>query len=454
MTAARARWDAGDLARRLCRVLDVARQVVERLAADGYADGEQPSNNLRAEKVISETALLLLATASACGGYPPVHARAVQLARQLIPHARSERIRLAVCTQPALALDYAHAHICLTALGHPDQGFDALLRQSTAALAATGHERPPHRALEQCWSEDLWRGPDAPRRRFAGVLLGQSQLAFPLDLLDGQREDVYAFTHALFYCTRFGHHPLRLPRPRRLILAQAEGALARCLDEQDYDLAGELLLAWPLTGKSWSPAATFGFRVLARVEDAAGFLPAPVTRLERLQRLQGSARLDYLLATSYHTTYVMGLLCAAALRPARAPPRTIAAAGARRGNGMAARLLAQRDAEGPSMHWHEQLAQISDAERDAVAGLQLDIALHRARRRDDFAAMHQLLRLAQAAKLSDSPVAGQAAQMLERLATLHELRTSCSLNRHAAGAPPCNPSADARRTPMPVKAGH
>jgi hypothetical protein len=82
---------------------------------------------------------------------------------------------------------------------------------------------------------------------------------------------------------------------------------------KDYDLGGEVLLAWPLTGKTWSPAATFGLQVLTQVEDKAGFLPSPGTRLDRLNTLQGDERTDYLLATAYHTAYVMGLLSAAAL---------------------------------------------------------------------------------------------------------------------------------------------
>jgi len=76
-----------------------------------------------------------------------------------------------------------------------------------------------------------------------------------MDLLNGSRDDVYAFTHALMYVTDFNIRPRRLPRRRAAILAEAEAALARCLDEQDYDLGGEVLLAWPLTGRSWSPGS-------------------------------------------------------------------------------------------------------------------------------------------------------------------------------------------------------
>jgi hypothetical protein len=80
-----------------------------------------------------------------------------------------------------------------------------------------------------------------------------------MDLLSGSREDIYAFTHALMYVTGFNISPWRLPRARAVILEEAEAALGRCLDEQDYDLGGELLLAWPLTRATCSAAAAFGF---------------------------------------------------------------------------------------------------------------------------------------------------------------------------------------------------
>jgi hypothetical protein len=127
------------------------------------------------------------------------------------------------------------------------------------------------------------------------------------------------------YAADFNIYPQSLPRPRPVLLAEAEAALARALDEEDYDISGELILAWPLTGTTWDDTATFGFHVLASVEDQAGFLPAPAVRLERLSTLQGQERGQYLSATAYHTAYVMGLLCAAVLGEGRAPPRRLPA---------------------------------------------------------------------------------------------------------------------------------
>src|SRR3569833_1855631 len=102
----------------------------------------------------------------------------------------------------------------------------------------------------------------------------------PVDLLHGTREDLNAFTHALMYATCFNSAPWGINIESFEILDEAEAMLARCLDEQDYDLAGELLLAWPLTGSDWSALATFAFNVLLRVEDEASFLPSPATCLD------------------------------------------------------------------------------------------------------------------------------------------------------------------------------
>jgi hypothetical protein len=146
-------WDQQDLARRLCHALDIGTQAVERLAAKGYTDSVEPGNNVRPEKVIAESALLLLA-ASDAAEHGNVRARIEKVAQVLIPYARSER------------------------------------------------------------------------------------------------------------------------------MAEAEVALARCLDEQDYDLAGEVLprivrsedfLAWPLSSRSWSAAASFGFPSSGARRGRSGF---------------------------------------------------------------------------------------------------------------------------------------------------------------------------------------
>src|SRR5260370_8011550 len=141
-------WSKEDRAGGVCDGRDSARQGLESLAQEGYTDPEEPGNSVRPEKLVSETAFFLLAASTAADG-SEVRERIEGVAQLLIPHARSERMLLGLCLHPALALHYAHAHICLASLGFPDPGFDALLRQSVGAQARAGRERVPHRMLEQ-----------------------------------------------------------------------------------------------------------------------------------------------------------------------------------------------------------------------------------------------------------------------------------------------------------------
>lgn len=414
-------WDHQDLEARLCHALDIAGRAIQRLAEHGYVDPDDKSNDpVRPEKVISEAAILLL-SASTVDSREPVRMRVQNLARLLIPHARSERMRLGICLQPALALDYASAHVCLKRTGYPDRAFDVLLDEALKSQAAQGRERVPHRMLEQEWLREhcgtgTCRRTDFRRRAIAARY---SALSFPLDLLTCSRDDIYAFTHAMMYVTDFNLAPRRLPRHRKTILTEAEAALAGCLDNEDYDLGGEVLLSWPLTGNSWSPAAAFAFRVLTSTEDAAGFLPTPITRLNRLNQLDGDSRTDYLLATAYHTIFVMGLLCAAALQRGRTPPRSIPARRAVRGS--ADRILSTLDADGRKTHWRDQFALLSDRERDTLAGFLLIIALRRKTQERDYASVAGLLREGHALGLTDMPAGSQAAELLQRLATFSSL---------------------------------
>jgi Domain of unknown function (DUF6895) len=420
----------GDLARRLGHALDIARQAVDRLAAKGYTDSQDPNHNLRPEKVISETAFLLLGASAACD-HPEVQERIRNVAEILVPRARSERMVLGLCLEPALALDYAQAHICLTRLGYPDSAFDAVLRQSLEALARKGRERPPHRALEQEWLLRGWEGGPPPSAREFSLAARHSVLGRPMDLLSGSQDDVYAFTHALIYVTDFNLKPRPLPRSASEILAEAEAALGRCLDEEDYDLGGEVLLAWPLARRRWSAAAAFGFRVLAAVEDQAGFLPSSGTRLERLNELSGDERAEYLLATAYHTAYVMGLVCAGALKLGKAPPARIPTNG--RTTGSAGPILQFIDADGKSPHWRQEFEQLASPERDALAGLLLAIALRRQVSRRDFAGLRELLAVGSRLDLVDCPAASQAAQLLERVASAAPLLLEARRRSQAAG---------------------
>src|ERR1700731_4005971 len=115
-----------------------------------------------------------------------------------------------------------------------------------------------------------------------------------------------------------------LPRPTEEFLSESAAVLARALIVEDYDLAAEALMAWPLTSSAWAPTAAFGFRVPAPLEARGGFLPAGRSASKQLLQLAGHDKTKYALAASYPTAYVMGMLCALSLKPDMASPFEIA----------------------------------------------------------------------------------------------------------------------------------
>ena len=446
-------WDEDDLVQRLCQTLDFAERALRQLADSGYTDKVEQEATVRPEKLIAETGVLLLA-ASAVSSYAAVGPRILRVASLLVPHARSQRILRGICLEPAVALDYATAHICLKRVGFYDSDFDAMLDLSVGSNASDGRERAPHRMLEQEWLRQSWLYPEGLVRLRTTPMVTNSVLNRTIDLFHGTREDVYCFTHALMYLTDFNLYPRSLPRCRQAILAEAEGMLARCLDEQDYDLAAEVLLAWPLTGETWSPAAAFAFRVISRVEKAAGFLPAPTTRIARMKSLNKQTGSKYFLATAYHTVYVMGLLCAASLSPDRLPPQRIPKGPVKAGAMNA--VLEHIDPETRRAHWQEEFDELEPAEREPLADFVFSIGLHRAFGRRDFAAMQQLLSAGAALGLTDTPIASQAAEMMSRVAQLanHLALSDCSCTEAGSGfVPGINNSSDSSSEAFAAQAG-
>jgi hypothetical protein len=123
----------------------------------------------------------------------------------------------------------------------------------------------------------------------------------------------------------------------------------------------------------------------------------------------------YLLASAYHTVCVMGLLCAASLRPGRTPPGDIprnALAG-----GSAGLILPFLMDDGKRPHWWDVLDQLDGAQRDSMAELLLNVAIRRKVRTRAFGEVHKVLELGYAVGLADTPASRQAAELLERFAT-------------------------------------
>ena len=197
-------------------------------------------------------------------------------------------------------------------------------------------------------------------------------LELPSDIVGGSRDEAYAFTHLLFYLTDFGYRSVPgIVDLQSTVLGEAEGLLARYLDAEDYDLSGELLMTWPLLGAQWSPAAAFGFRVLA----SSGRRDWPTSlwehNLARLEKLGGDEAARYALGTAYHTAFVMGFLCAISLRSGRNTPARISA----RGYDKAWVRELEPFLEVDQGHWYPVFSECDDAEKGMLFPVLCQIAI-------------------------------------------------------------------------------
>ncbi|MCP2937535.1 hypothetical protein NK983_33055, partial [Salmonella enterica subsp. enterica serovar Typhimurium] len=66
-----------------------------------------------------------------------------------------------------------------------------------------------------------------------------------------------------------------VPLPLDELTGYLESWLIIYIDREDYDIAGELLLAWTLTGRPFNDVALFAWHCLQHIEQRVGFLPAP-----------------------------------------------------------------------------------------------------------------------------------------------------------------------------------
>jgi hypothetical protein len=423
-------WRRADLARRLQRALALAGRALDAAAApdDRAADDALPSSirPLVLAKVVAETGILLRCAALA-GADDRALADAVDaLAIRLAPLARGEPVLVRLCSEPACAVEHAAAHLYLADIGHRDDAFGRFLQEILAGERAGGAERLPNHVLEHHWLEQIRSGAAAARQVDA-ALLAATCAGAPLDVLAASTLDLYAFTHAVLYATDMGRRGAPWPRPVEAIAAEAEAALAAALDADNFDLAAELLWTWPMLGLPWSPAANFGFQVLAAAQDDHGFLPGPqYADLAPAQRDAG------MLRTSYHANVVLGILCAVALLPGRAPAQAVPAAPA---DAPSIHGLLRLLAPSPrSPRWLAMQAALAPDRRAALAPFVLSIVLRRAAAAHDIERVRAGLQAALEGDWTDAPAVGQALALLRRVTAL--ARWQATPNEMSGGAAP------------------
>ena len=410
------RWDRSDLIRRVIKALDFAllkMQAIGRGDAGGYASiASTPANRWHADqKAIAETAMLLWFVVPVCSADKEIAERLRAAAIRLVALARNEDVLCAICADPGQADAYAVAHIILRRMGLPDTDFDEVLLASWGSPTAFRPEQTPFRRLEREWLARMLGG-DAPRD---ARLVAESMLGRPLDILTASTFDLYAFTHALMFASDFGLSRARLSRRRGAIAADADAALAVSLDAGDLDLSAELALTGPLLGTAWNASAIFAFRVLADVEDREGFLPVLGMDLSRYRALPAGERSGYMLAHSYHSAYVMGFLCASALRaspmlPAAVPERPMRAPLA----GAAARILRLLESNEVESCWEDHFRALREHQQDSLAPFALAVLLRRAAVRGNLTLIHRALQVAVDFDMADGTAPLHAAALLRR----------------------------------------
>lgn len=410
-------WDPIDLKRRVALAFEMAESTVVKaahLSAAQSIDREPVSAKKRPlvlTKVVAETVMLMRCAAALRGSDRNIANVMARLAEAIASHARNESVLVDMCGAPWRALETATAHILLADLGYPDSALERMLAEILSADDVGGGEQLPSTDLESYWLRTIWRGPRDLERETQ--LLVRSCLSRPLDALGATPLDLYAFTHAVLHASDMGRHTIQLPRSVGALVDDADAALAAAMNADNYDLVAELLWTWPMLGLAWSPAAIFSFQVLAHIEDELGFLPGPDFNPMEHAQLTEDERQDYVLHTSYHTTYVMGFLCAAALRSRALPQARLVDTGS---DGMADILMPLFGARKPA--WWPHLLRLEPPFRESLSAFLLTMLLRRASTARDYDLLRTGLRAGLSCNTPDGPAMRQSVALLRRLTIL------------------------------------
>ncbi len=393
---------------RVVSSLEFAKRTVQHLIIEGYAAPKDAPWYVRSEKIIAESAFLMV-FANSVKIYEPVAKALSALAEVLEPLARSEAMLLNICLKPDLALDYGHSHICLSYLGYPNQKFDLALADSLASEAAGGIERTPYRMLEREWLGSIWK--NAYNQKGLNSWISKSCLNHPVELFSESSDGVYALTHAIMYVTFEGKKVKEFNADQ--IIDLVEALLVRYMDKQDYDVAGELLMAWPLLGKQLSSTASFALNCLLKIEARVGFLPAPGLDRSMVEDKGQTERRTYIYSINYHTAFVMGLLCCTLLKNYNMldvddttnflnPPNLVSSLNSQLRNGK-------------RTHWYEYYTKLDRKQQQRLVPFVYQACLVRNIQNRKYAKVAQMLQLSNDNGLGTLAMAKQAQALLDRL---------------------------------------
>lgn len=207
--------------------------------------------------------------------------------------------------------------VALAVLADLDKAPDTARQAVQTVLARQFIDRTERSAWTQA---DLQYYFDAIGLRHAfpapAVLFQRSTLLDPPALPHAQRIDLYATTHLIFHLSDFGAGTLQGATPAHLaeIRDYVALALATCLAERDFDLAGELLIARICLGERPDALSHFAAARLLRAQQPNGFVP-DASWLNGLKEADGTPeRATEAFFAVYHPTLVALILLACDMR--------------------------------------------------------------------------------------------------------------------------------------------
>jgi hypothetical protein len=321
------------------------------------------------------------------------------LARDLAPLARAPRVYRSLLMRPSRAPMYTLAHFCLVELELPDDKLDRVARLALRSSVCAANERVPYRILDAAWTRHFAFG-DGELDHPAVPL---SPLGAGVDLLEASIDDAYAFTHALPYATDFGRIALPQDLDLHNLLGIAEAVAVKALDEDNFDVLAEVLMAPAILRLDWTPTLTFAWDVLERVWKEYGFVPGPglpppadnESRTQQVRRVLG---------TAYHTCFAAGLCCSTLIACDAAPPDL--------GSGPPGEIEAP---PGKGKMWKVNWNACTRQVQESLSFLCLAFTLRRALDDLDFVRVREVLQSAARVGLLEHPLFTQSLELLERV---------------------------------------
>jgi hypothetical protein len=274
-----------------------------------------PTISLR-EKLVAETALLLLVGSRACDD-EVVHSPIVRfVARTLTTLTESQRARILLHRYPCdvttlalpqlatLAYENRIRRLCLSSA---QQSLNQALERWLFSDDVGNRSCESFKRAEVDWLRREWTallGHPLPTPPIEIV-----RLPAPIHPIYTSNQQAYALTHELMFISSFGHLEISAsPEDLRAMADVLDSHIAWCVVSDRIDLLAEFLICVVVLGLPPSRYWQIGLTVLRSVWDAFGIIPAHNFRHERRAgRRHGGAK-DNLVLRGYHGTLVAGLL--------------------------------------------------------------------------------------------------------------------------------------------------